>query len=380
MILHLVTKHFVSNRCLSVFENRAPGQNIILVIGSMPNSVEYVDNSVEVTSENEVQVVNSLDFKNITHVVVHYLTPKIVCFIQKYVPEGLPIFWWTYGGDLYQPYLERRGYDVFYTDLTPFKSGWVYMTYRYVLTCKSRFLYKLRILRGDKYMQTSFLDRVDGIIPCIPPDHEMACKYLKRDYKLVRIHPNGCPPFDEGFYNGNVVSIGHSASYTGNHLYALKYLSKVDVGDSKLSLTLSYNFVSNKYVEAVKKRFKQAYKEKVNFIEKRVSKEDFFKSQNELKILILPTWRQEALASVYSCFLRGVKLFLSKKGPMYEHFLNYGFKVFALENLNQVTFDTPLTIEEKKHNRELTLKYLEEKGRLVDEDFKLYFGDYYKVN
>ena len=91
--------------------------------------------------------------------------------------------------------------------------------------------------------------------------------------------------------------------------------------------------------------------------------------------MILPTWRQEALANVVSSLLKGIKLFLSKKSPMYNHFLNYGFKIYAIEELTQKVFDTPLTLEEKKYNRNLMLKYLDEKERLIDEDFRLYFGD-----
>lgn len=377
MILHLVTRHHVSNSCLSVFENRLPGQNVILVLGSLKNSASLpeVKNSIEVSEENEKSVVESLDFSIISHVVIHYLTPNNASFVQKYVPEGIPLYWWTYGWDLYGQFLERRGYDLFYTDLTPFKPGWPYMVYRFLETYKNRLNFRLGRLKGDKYMQTEFLDRIDGIIPCIPPDYEVACKYLHKNYKIVRVHPVGNPPFDEEFHDGNVIAIGHSASFTDNHLYALKYLSKIDIKDSVISLTLSYNINSYRYLNAVKDRFKNKYKEKVRFIENILSKEDFFKSQNNLKILIIPSWRQEALSNIGSCLLRGVKIFLSKKGPMYKYFLDYGYKVYAIEDITQNEVDTPLTYEEKLHNRKLRLHHVQERRKLIDEDFKLYFGE-----
>ena len=378
MILHLVTKHFVSNACLSVFEKRAPGQNIVLVLSSLPGSgsLPSINNGVEVSKDNEESVVLSLDFSKITHVVIHYLTSKTATFIQKYVPNGIPLIWWTYGGDLYLPYLQRRGYNVYYTDLMPFRYGWPYMVLRFSKTVINRFLFKYGVILDNRYMQTEMLDRVYGMIPCIPPDHEMACKYIKKDFNVLRIHPVEYPPFDEEFHNGNVVAIGHSASVTGNHLYALKYLSRIDIKDSCLSLTLSYNNNNETNLRIVKQRYKRKYQEKVTFIEERLSKEEYYKSQNKIKILIIACWRQEALANIFSCLLRGVKVFLSKRGPMFNHFLKYGFTVFALEDMSQDIFDKPLNFEEKRYNRNLMIQYLQEKEKLIDDDFKIFFGEY----
>lgn len=375
MILHLVTKHFYSNTGLAVFEKRAPGQNIILVIDSMPNSVTEVNGGIEVTEENVASVVKSLDFSKINQVVMHYLTGQIAKFVHSYIPEGLPLYWWTYGGDLYFPYLQRRGFNIYYTDLTPFRFGYPWMLKRFVKTIINRLLFKVGYIYDDKYMQRELLERIEGIIPCIPSDHQEACRYLKKEFKLVRVHPFECPSYNNEFNEGNIVAIGHSASISDNHLYALKYIETLNLKDFSLSLTLSYNFNDKRYLEIVKNRYREAFKEKVSFIESMLSKEDYYKSQNELRIMIIPSWRQEALANVVSSLLKGIKLFLSKKSPMYNHFLNYGFKIFAIEDLNQVIFDTPLTLEEKKYNRSLMLKYLDEKERLIDEDFKLYFGN-----
>ena len=382
MILHLVTKHLVSNICLSVFEKRAQGQNIILVLNSLScwDSVPFVNNAIEVSEDNEKDVVASLDFSQITHVVMHYLTSKTAVFIQKYIPQGIPIYWWTYGGDLYSPYLQRRGYDVYYTDLTPFRYGWTYMVKRYSKTLINRIMFRFGVFYDNRYMQTALMDRIAGVIPCIPPDHEMACKYIKKDFKLVRVHPVDCPPFDEEFHTGNVVAIGHSASVTGNHLYALKYMSSIDIKDSCISLTLSYNINNRDYLKIVKERYKRKFKNKVRFIEERLSKDEYYKSQNDIKILIIACWRQEALSNVFSCLLRGVKVFLSKRGPMYDHFINYGFKIFAIEDLNQEEFDTPLKLDEKQYNRNLMLNYLSEQEKRIDEDFKLYFDGYIVEN
>lgn len=372
MILHLVTKHRVSNGHLSVFEKNRLGQNIVLVIDTQAGPVPSVNNGIEVNNNNSAEIVKAIDFNSVNQIVIHYLTPKIAHFVQKYVPEGIPIYWWTYGGDLYQPCLERRGYDLFYYDLTPFRPGWRYMVYRFFETKKVRLEYKLGILHGS-YMQSQLMNRIVGIIPCIPPDHSLACKYINKNFKLIRIYQRVARPTEDVFQNGNGVAIGHSASYSDNHLYALKYLSKIDIKDSEVSLTLSYNVNSNVYLDMIKKRFKSRFKDKVTFIEDILSKEEWSESQNKLKIMILPTWRQEALANVYSAFWRGVKLFLSKKGPMYDYFLDYGFKVFAIEDMNQHLFDMPLTEDEKLHNRNLMNRYREEGNTLESVNFDYYF-------
>lgn len=373
MILHLVTKHRVSNGHLAIFEKKKPGQNIVLIIDAMPGGPESIKNGIEVSDNNIKEIVSSINFNSIKQVVIHYLTPKISYFVHNYVPEGIPIYWWTYGGDLYHPFLERRGYDLFYTDLKPFKPGWSYMVYRFLRTHCDRILYRAGLLFSDKYMQTSFLDRLEGIIPCITPDYSLACTILKKDYKDISIYQGGWKPCEEDFLNEDVVAIGHSASYTDNHIYALKYLSSININKTNLSLTLSYNINSYKYINMVKKRYKKRYGENVSFVEEIMSKEEWLYSQAKLKILILPTWRQEALANVYSAFMRGVKLFLSKKGPMYKYFLGHGFIVFPLEDMNQSMFDMSLTLEEKLYNRNLMIHYVEEGKRIAEKNFELYF-------
>lgn len=365
MILHLVSDHFVTNTCLKIFREELPGQNIVLVYKHFGYQV---DGDYVVTDHNRAQIASQIDFSKVTHVVISYMTRKKALFVKQFVPADIPVIWWTYGVDLYVTFLNRRGFPVFFSDPDKYRLGGFYFwpIYHFFLRPLSHLYHKSA--------QKVVVNRLKGFVPCIKPEYDLLCEYINKDFDIIQIHPYGSSfTFDGRYADGKDISLGHSASITDNHLYALKYLKKLDLGDSEIYITLSYSNAVPKYTEDVKRKFKKQYGDKVHLIETMMPKNEYMQSQFRYKAMILPSWRQEALDNIYTCLQIGIKLILSERSIVFQYLKEYGFIVFAIEKMDQECLDSPLALDEKKHNQQLFVKFVEERKRNYYSDFDKYF-------
>lgn len=365
MILHLVSDHFVTNTCLRIFREKLPGQNIVLVFNKFGCQV---DGDYIVTDQNSSQIASQIDFTKVTHVVISCLTIKKIKFLKGYVPSNIPVIWWMYGIDLYVGFLRRYGFSVFYSDPDKYRFGgkllWPF--YRFIVRPLSHIYYKIP--------QKVVISRLKGFVPCIRAEYSLLCKYVNKDFDIIQIHPYGASyKFNGRFSEGKDIAIGHSASISDNHLYALKFLKNLDLENADLYLTLSYSNKVPRYTEEVKKKFKKEYGNRVHLIETMMSKEEYFESQFRYKMMILPSWRQEGLDNIYTCLQIGIKLVLSERCVVFQYLKEYGFLVYAIEQMDQKCMDTPMTLEEKKHNQQLFVKFVEERKNNYYADFEKYF-------
>lgn len=365
MILHLVSDHFVTNTCLKIFREKLPEQNIVLIFKGFGYQV---DGDYVVTDQNCAQIASQIDFPKVTHVVISCLSNKKIQFLKKYVPSDIPVIWWMYGIDFYVGFLRKRGFKVFYSDPDKYRFGGMLLWpfYHFILRPLSHIYYK----RPQKVL----INRLKCFVPCIRAEYNLLCKYVNKNVDIIQIHPYGSSfKFYGRFAEGNDIAIGHSASISDNHLYALKFLKKLDLGDSEIYITLSYSNKMPKYTEDVKRKFRKQYGDRVHLIETMMPKDEYWQSQYRYKAMILPSWRQEALDNVYTCLQIGIKLILSERSIVFQYLKEYGFIVFAIERMDQKCVDTPLTLDEKKHNQQLFVKFVEERKRNYYSDFDKYF-------
>lgn len=365
MILHLVSDHFATNACLKIFEEKLPGQNKILVFKHFGYKV---NNGIVVTDKNASEIAMQIDFKTVTHIVVSLLSRRKVHFIRKYVPANIPIVWWVYGADLYANFLEKRGFEFSYSkpDRYRYFGG---LTFPLIKLLRFFDNFYFRYIQ-DKYV----INRLAGFVPCIQPEYDLLRQYVKKDFSLIRIHSYGASyKFDGRFTEGKDIALGHSASITDNHLYALNFLKKLDLRDAELYLTLSYSNQIPKYTEEVKQKFKAFYGDKVHLIETMMPKDEYFQSQFRYKAMILPSWRQEALDNIYTCLQMGIKLILSERSVVYRYLKDFGFIIYSIEQLTQECLDSPLELEAQRYNQQLFMKFIEERKVAYYSDFEKYF-------
>ncbi len=82
-------------------------------------------------------------------------------------------------------------------------------------------------------------------------------------------------------------------------------------------------------------------------------------------VAIYANWRQEAIGNIIIALYLGAKVFISGRNPVFAWAQGHDLIVSELEGLTQRELDTPLTAEEKLHNRRI-LAELYNKERFSD--------------
>lgn len=365
-ILHIHGHHSASDHFTENFQRLFPGMNIVVKLSAIGNDVTVVKDGEKEQYSDWTTFAKNNDFSEISIVVVHYLDFQKERFIYKFIPERVPIVWWMYGGDLYDR-LYLKGYKLYAPQTLHFvrripKNPIIYLR---------RKCFEWRQNRIDKIIWK----RIVGVTPCLRPDYALACSLLGREVDLVDITPQGrIDGFP--FANGNDICVGHSASLSSNHLYALDILKKVDTNGSNIVLPLSYTIQSESYRKAVKELYTQEYGNRAHFLFDYQDLDTYRRGFLNYKVAIYPCWRQEALANVSICFQLGVKVFLSKHNPCLEYYQGRGYYIYALEDIKSPDDLKPLTKEQQIKNKELyDIIYLEREN-LVIPNITNYFSKY----
>lgn len=366
MILHLQGVHNASDPFLINFNKIFPNENIVVRFSDGEKKITVIIHEEKKQYKSIKDFTKDFDFSKVSVVVVHYLDFEKELFLFKYISVNIPIIWWMYGGDLYRR-LWLNGYKL-YAPQT--------LDYVYSKTINPiRYLRQLRFKLRQRYLDNNILQRIIGVIPCAMPDYTLACSLLNRNIDLVDISPKGIIN-DLDFSNGNDICVGHSASLTSNHLYALELLKNVDIGESNIYLPLSYSIQSEKYRNAVVEKYSLLFGEKVHFLLEYQDISTYRKSYLNYKLAIFPCWRQEALGNISICFQLGVKVFLSIHNPCYEFFKEQGYYVYSIESIRSSDDLNPLTIEQKKHNLEIYKCIKAERDSIVPTNLRRYFIKY----
>lgn len=148
------------------------------------------------------------------------------------------------------------------------------------------------------------------------------------------------------------ILIGNSAAPVCNHIDVFDKLAKlkIDFQDSNIILPLSYGGNKN-YINSVKFQSKQLTSFNIIFIEQFMSLNEYQALLSTCSIAIIASRRQHAVSNAVILIAKGVKLFLSIDNPFFHYLKRIGIFVFSFENdLNRENI-TPLSEEEKRHNK-----------------------------
>lgn len=348
MILFLVSNHISTDGCLKPFLEEYPEQcSIIVFLDKESDVIINKTGGIPITPSNSKEVVASIDFSLVTHVVVQLLELPKIKFILKYIPRSIPVVWWTFGGDLYNSFLVHRGYRLWYKQPSDFQDQSL------LFKVKSYFYKQYRL-----FIEKRICNRLDAIIPCVEVDYQLARSYLKNDLKLLNIH-NLTYHKEYVLSHGKDVLVGNSASLSNNHLYVLKYIENLKFSQSHLHVSFAYNHQFSNYSSAVRSAYIMAFGNDVSFEDSFVSRDKYVDSFLNYKAAIFGHWRQEALGNIHICIHMGIKVFLSKNSPLLAFYRNKGIKVFCLEEINQKEIDEPLSLADKENNRLIWQNFVE---------------------
>ncbi|MBP5424158.1 MAG: TDP-N-acetylfucosamine:lipid II N-acetylfucosaminyltransferase [Paludibacteraceae bacterium] len=376
-ILHLITDHQVIERTLGVYESIFPGSNDVLVFSQDANFQRLKNDYLGklVNRGNLDAIASSYDFSNVTYVIAHYLTMDKIDFI-KYVPKDIHVCWEIYGADLYDQFLEPKGYKMYYTSPLDFnKYGFYKKHLPFLFKCalyskfRDKYIFNHQIDKQYNYI----CERVNSLQYCCKYDASFVEEHAHRTIHSYEIFNYSLSTVlgelkNVDFYEGSDILVGNSASFSNNHIYVMNYLKKANLPESiKYILPLSYGG-NQLYADYVEKTYKSVFGNKIETFRNYIPLHEYNKTFLRLKAVILSAWRQESQGTAIMAFYLGLKVFMSEKSPLYKWFVDCGFIVFTIEKSSSNDYIEPLTLDEKRKNREIVLNRYSES--CVVETFK----------
>lgn len=287
--------------------------------------------------------------------------------IANFLPDACVKVWFVWGYDLYgawkpfrrrlyEPltlkFLQHSGKD--FSIKERFQTGkFAHALLRWSgsgLPFPAAFKNRLEAYFGTDYWRA--INKIDLVVPIIP--HEL------RLVRAMGIAPQAAS-FTYGFLenllipglesvSGENILIGNSADPSNNHLDAFEHLSKLDLGNKKIIVPLSYGG-NDKYKQAVviegKRRFGENFMPLTDFI----PLADYVGLLSSCGIVVFNHTRQQGVGNLVVMGYLGAQIFLNDKSPVLEYYKEEKAVVFAVSALDQKTLGNPLQPAEKAYNK-----------------------------
>lgn len=364
-ILHLIIDHQVIERTLGIYERLYPKSNDVLIFSSSEQKGIFK----HLTTHKNCEVIlwgkgsesgKVFNFHNYSHIIAHYLTLDMVDFIEQ-APSTIDVTWEVYGWDLYNQFQKQLNYEITYTNAAPYiKYGYLkeYFPFLYdLLYCLKghHIVFNFQIEKKFKFI----CSRLNAIQHGCSFDAKLIQQYGKRNILSYEVFNYSLKEvlgdlYGKAFSTGESILIGNSASFSNNHLYCLKHLKNRLSTNTSLIIPLSYGG-SLRYAEMVQSRFTKDFGANVEVIKEYMPLHEYNKIFLNIKTMVMSAWRQESVGTIIMGLYLGIKVVLSKKGPLYEWFKEKGFVVYPLEELSY-DINVGLTLGEQTYNRSRLLE------------------------
>lgn len=360
MILHLFHDDKVCNCAIANFEEVYPNENIYICICDKDN-LKYVHDDKKVIFLNSGEPLHDPSIlANIETIIIHYLDIPKIEFIEKYFPlknVNIKIFWSLWGGDIYNEVLYSMGYNIYY------KKCYVHSLKSKIVDFIKR-IFKRNSLMSNINKTISFIDSRIDYIMSFRAEYELFCKYWKSGHFKPKSIPN-LPiyyPIEDILgnmcgkrVNGRNIFVGNSASFTNNHIYAYRYLSKVDLQGSKIISPMSYggSYKYRKYVKSIGCRYWGGdYYPLDHFM----PLNDYNELMLSASVYVYGTWRQEAIGNIVMALYLGAKVYVSEKSPLFSIFRDFDIELYKTEEISSDDFFESEDEEKIRQNQQNIFK------------------------
>lgn len=144
------------------------------------------------------------------------------------------------------------------------------------------------------------------------------------------------------------ILLNHSAAWENNHADALCAIAPFLLPGQRIMVPISYNAAA----EVLRKALPTLPGgDRIDFLDKWLSLEEWWKQVAACDIFIQAARRQIANGAITAALAFGKKVFLSERNPFLPYYRELGVRIFSLEHdLSPTAFSTPLTPEEAERN------------------------------
>ena len=371
MRLHILPDEKIINRTIETFEHVFPNDNKYIILSKTGKS-RYVD----VNAKNVYSLtIDSREFWDIvgnvtlySSIVIHCLTPRAVRFLDKIKHDN--IYWIEWGVDLYNILLEPRGFKLYSDDKEIEKyiyhSKWSRILHKFFSFLYPRKIYRRAIRKVRFFVPDSMYDEYPLLLSYYPQYSNLEYReffYYPIDQVVnVSIREKRC--------HGSNIIVGHSYSYTGNHLEVMKLLSKLDLSNRLVKFPLSYGD-SERYRDYLLGQGKKLLGGKFSPLTNYMSLDEYNNYLLDASYFIYNSYRQEAVGNILVALYIGGKVFLSDNSPLLKFYKSIGLIIFPVSSVSNESLSIPLQEEDIVHNRGIIEKHysLERLYQLVEQNF-----------
>lgn len=295
--------------------------------------------------------------------VVHFMDGLKAKAILR-APDHLPIVWSGWGGD-YFDLLPQGGSNLLGNETQRLvktldrQIGWSASKLKQKMKniarkIRNEVLYAPLIKKAIK--------RVDYFSSPFPEDFDLLRAHLGNDFHpaYTRIFYGSVErtyvPGVESVYGNNIL-VGNSATATNNHLEVFKILSKLDLGDRKIVVPLSYGDVD--YRDAIISYGRALFGDRFQPIVEFMPLDQYNTLIAQCSVVVMGHRRQQGGGNTVTQLYKGAKVFLDEANTVYQYLKNRGAFVNTLNELQVCgpSVFEPLTDAQKRKNREVLEDY-----------------------
>ncbi len=368
-IVHIAPDEKFIDAARKIYENAFPGMNRFVVLMpagiSEPSyvSTEYEYNYISIES-GFVDKVNNLAHK--AKVVVFHGMNSAQAEIAVQLSESLMKVWSVFGLEVYNN-ISIKGFDI-YGPLTRKK----YLRRTAAIKDRLRPMY-YRIAKGKRhpdYLVSEALGKMNFIASIYPENIEYfkKIKLVKHGAKWIKFtyYPlDFIVGKEEPFIKGKDILVGNSAFPSGNHIEVFKLLKQLELNDKNILCPLSYG--EDNYRDFVLKKGEELFSSRFKPILDFKPLKEYQEHIKGCGIVIMNSYRPQAIGTIVDLMHRGAKVFLSEKNFFYHFLRRIGCHVFSIErDLKDADSLELLDINKMRENRRILEKELEPE-RLYEE-------------
>lgn len=277
-------------------------------------------------------------------VVFFYSLPPSNYKYFQYIPKEKKIIWWCWGYEIYGGYMGMP-------PIIPINKSYLSLTEKlgpdaphtlkeYLKSIKYSLNRGKNIRRLEK-----ILPRIDYFQPVLPIELQLMKQvpgfkakefYYPRLFSTWKLDNTQINPKGSVFF-------GNSATYSNNHLDVWERIRHFIPQGRTVILPISYG--DKRYARLLQKKIKSTIHD-IRFLVEMMPFADYFNLVNECSYAVYGVLRQQAMGNIYQSLQKGAKVFLYRDSLVYKDLVENGFVVYAIDDIDEQSFVTPLTEEE----------------------------------
>lgn len=342
-------------------DNRLSVRNI-LIVDREDYQYHHIKKTEKVTLLWNRQMVKEYLERGDYDVVYFYTLIPSRWELFKYIPKDKKIIWWAWGYDLYnryyglKPLLDIPLYKPLTVGLVR-ETGYLKQMVKIIVNCFLKPYYS--------FQRNSMLKRIDYFHPVFIDEYEMMRQQHEEFRAKVFFRPgssiqNFSLSIKDPF--GGIL-FGNSSTPTNNHLDVWEFIKGACKENYRVIIPLSYGDMS--YGDKIQKVIEQEGNN-VLILREMIEKKEYTEMIQSCSYAVFGMMRQQAMSNINHCMLYGIKVFLFKDSMNYKFLKSRGFEVFAIEDIDENSFHTPLTKEQQVRNIEALNDYVQYKNDIYE--------------